>query len=201
MATVNQYMTHALNFLKLESVYGQTEEVRMANTVNEIISNYYRWHWNETDCTNVSLTTPTQDYTINAVDQNTVLAIASAYLTDASSTYPDMLVGGDKTLSVTSVTGRPMAVQMLSPTKVRVWPAPDATYTLHWRKNKRATVFTTNTETWDVPAAFDSIAKAGMIWQLLAYADDVRAETWQNTFYQWLANQKEVERRTMGRKR
>ncbi len=201
MATVNQYMLHAIAFLKAESTFASSEELRFANSVNDIVTNFYRWHWNEAAATNISLSSSVQDYSMAAGDQNTVLSIANAYLTDAGSTYGELLIYHDRVLPITAVTGRPISVGMISGTQVRVWPSPNATYTLTWRKYKRATVFAANSESWDVPAAFDAVVKAGMIWQILNYQEDARAEGWQKTFYDLMANLRNNERVASGRKR
>ena len=111
-----------------------------------------------TGASDVSISLAVQDYTMAAGDQNTAMAIQNAYLTDASSTYPPMLVGGDSTLPITTSTDRPYAISLLSPTQLRLHPSPDGTYTLHWRKYSRPTVFTINTESFDCPDAFDANA-------------------------------------------
>lgn len=199
--TINQAMTHARAFIKVGSTYLDTEEVRLANTVNSIIGTYYRWHWLATSASNISLSNAIQDYSLAAGDQNTTMAIQNAYLTDASFTYPAMLIDGNHALPVMASTGRPYAVGLLSPTEIRFFPTPDSSYVLHWRKHKRPTVLTTNTDSFDCPDAFDALIKAGLIWQVLDYKDDTRAQGWQQTFYNMLQEQKAMERVTMGRTR
>ena len=199
--TVQQAMTHARAFLKVGPTYLEVEEVRMCNTVNSIIGMYYRWHWATAEATDISLSIGVQDYTMASADQNTVLAIQNGYLTDASSTYPPLLIEGNLTLPVSAATGRPHSVGLLSPTQVRFYITPNTSYTFNWRKHKRPTVFTANTESFDCPAAFEAIVKAGLVWQALDYADDDRAPGWQKTFYELLSEQKAIERVAMGRTR
>jgi hypothetical protein len=201
MSTVQQVMQHGRAFLKVGANYASNEEVRMANTINSIIGMYYRWHWMSASGGDISVSLGTQDYSLTAGDQNTVLAIQNGYLTDASNTYPPLTVEGNIALPVTNDSGRPYAVGLLSPTLMRFFPNPDATYVFHWRKHKRPTVFTANTESYDCPSSFDAVVKAGILWQLLDYQDDVRSTNWQKTFYDSLGEQKAIERVTMGRTR
>jgi hypothetical protein len=201
MSTVANMMTHARAFLGVSSTYASAEEVRIANTVNGIIGNYARWHWNTSACTNISLTADTSDYTMNAADQNTVLAIEQAYLSDASLTYPPMSLENNTLLPALSATGRPFAVGLLSSTQVRVFPTPNSTFTLHWRKYKRPTVFTANTESFDTPSAFDACVKQGMIWQIYVLQDDARAPDTEKTFMGLLEALAATESLSKGRRR
>lgn len=194
-------MAHARSYLKVAAAYASGEEVRFANNVQSNISSFYRWHWNVDAGANISLTQSTQDYTINSADQNEVLAVQNAYLTDASNTYPELMISGDKTLPVTTVEDRPTAMALLSPTVIRFWPNPNATYTFIWRKHKYPTIFTANTASFDIPEAFTDIVKQGMISQLLAFADDDRTLPAKQEFQALLAEQKKRERMTMGRVR
>jgi len=197
--TVTQSFVHAQNFLKVESGYASTEEVRIANSVQSIIVNFYRWHWLISAATNISLTQSTQDYTMAAGDQNDVLGIQNAYLTDASSTYGELQAYSDRIHPVTAVEDRPTTVCLLSPTQIRVWPNPDATYTFIWRKYSRPTVFTANSESWDIPDAFNDVVKEGMIWRLAEYRDDSRDAKAREDFYRMLTQRRDDEMRTMGR--
>ena len=197
--TVDQSMAHARSFLKVGTSYASAEEVRFANSVQSAISSFHRWHWNAAAASNISLTQSTQDYTMVSGDQNTVLAVQNAYLTDASNTYPELLNNGDKTLPVTAIEDRPIAVCLISPTQIRLWPNPNATYTFIWRKHKYPVVITANSESFDIPDAFTDVAKQGMIGQLLTFADDDRSGEETKKFFALLAEQKRRERMTMGR--
>lgn len=201
MSTIQQVMQHGRAFLKVGSNYAATEEVRMANTINGIIGMYYRWHWATAAATSISISTGIQDYAPAAGDQNTVLAIQNGYLTDGSSTYPPLAIEGNFALPVTGDSGRPYAVGLLSPVLMRFFPNPSSSYTFHWRKHKRPTVFTANTESYDCPSAFDAVVKAGIVWELLDYHDDTRAEGWEKNFLGFLEEQKKIERVTVGRTR
>lgn len=199
--TVLQAMTHARSFIKVGSTYLETEEVRLSNTVNQIIGTFYRWHWLAQEASNISISNGVQDYSLAAGDQNTTLAIQNGYLTDASTTYPPMLVEGNAVLPVIASTGRPYSLGLLSPTEVRFFPTPNASYTLHWRKYKRPTVFTENTDSFDCPAAFDALVKAGMVAAVMDYKDDTRAADQWKQFWGLLQEHKNMERVTMGRTR
>jgi len=197
--TVANAMTHARSFIKAPSTYASAEELRMANTVQGIISSYHRWHWNTAAGVGVAVALAGQTYTMNAADQNNVLAIQNGYLSGTGVNYADLNVWGEYPLPVTDTTGRPTSVCLLSGTQVRFWPASNASYTMNWRYYKRPTVFTANTETWDCPEPFAEVIKSGMIWQVLDYADDMRADKYQKTFYDLLDLRKQTERYGMGR--
>lgn len=199
--TVLQAVTHARAFLKAESGYASAEEVRMGNTVNSLIGSYFRWHWNTTAGSNISLSNSVQDYTMAAGDQNKVLYVQNGYLTDATTTYDQLLMNDAYVPRVTATTGRPIAMGLISPTQVRFYPTPNGTYTFIWRYHKRPTIFTVNSDSFDMPAGLDDTVKTGMVWQFLLYADDLRAQEVEKTFYAQLENAKMVERRTMNRMR
>ena len=199
--TIQQAMSHARAYLKVAPTYLEVEEVRMANTINSIIGSFYRWHWATAAGTDISLSNAVQDYSLATADQNTVLAVQNAYLTDASNTYPELVIDGDHALPVTATTGRPHTFCLISPTQIRFFVTPNGTFTFKWRKHKRPTVFTGNTESFDCPSAFDAIVKSGMNWQALSYKDDSRAPEHQKAFYDLLAEQKTIERVAMGRTR
>lgn len=201
MATVTQLMTMARAFIKVEATYASAEEVRIANYINSLVINYHRWHWNTAAGTNVALALNTQGYTMAAGDQDLVQAIQNAYLTDASVTYAPLAVESNLTLPVTAATGRPYVVGMTSSTTLRFFPTPDGTYTFIWRYYKRPTIFTLNTQAFDVPGSFDPVIKTGIIWQLLSYRDDARAPEYSQLFYAQLGELKLVERFGINRTR
>lgn len=200
MSTVANYMNMARDFLGVSSTYGSTDELLIANTVNSIIGTYARWHWATATCTDINLSVGVADYTMNAADQNKVLAIEQAYLSDATYTYPPMSLENKILLPAVSAQERPFAVGLLSPTQVRVFCMPNGSYTMHWRKYKRPTIFAANTETWDAPASLDSAIKQGMIWQLYVLQDDLRAPDAEKTFYGLLDLLLRTERKTTGRR-
>ena len=173
----------------------------MANTVQSIISGYYRWHWLATAGTNVAVSSGTQDYSLAAGDQNKVYAIATANLTEGATEQPELLVQSDNQLPVTSATGQPYAVCLITPTSIRFYPTPDATYTFKFRYYARPVIFTANSESFQIPEAFTDVVKAGLNWQVLTYADDDRAPEWKATFYELLKNHKQIEMQTTGRMR
>lgn len=199
--TVAQAMGFARNYLKVESGYASSEEIRLANTIQSIVTAYHRWNWSGTAGSDISISLAVQDYSMVAGDQNKVQSIENAYLTDASNKYAQLLTYSDQQLPVTDTTGRPFAVGLLSPTQFRFWPSPNATYTLKWRYHKRPVVFTGNTESWDIPEAFTDVVKFGLCWQLADYADDDRSESLMKQFYSLLEKQKDNDLVTGGRKR
>lgn len=199
--TVNQAMLHGISLIKGPSTYASSEELRMANSVQSIISGYYRWHWLQAAATDIAVSAADQDITMAAGDQNTVYAIASAFLVEGSTPQPPLIVQSDNPLPATTTQGQPFGCGLISPTVIRLFPAADATYTFRWRKYARPVVFAANSENFQIPDAFTDVAKAGMIWQVLNYADDDRAESWKNTFYELLKNHKLIEMQTTGRMR
>ena len=173
----------------------------MANTVQSIISGYYRWHWLQAAATDIAVSAGNQDLTMAAGDQNTVYAIASAFLVEGSTPQPELIVQSDNPLPATTTQGQPYGAGLISPTVIRLYPAADATYTFRWRKYARPVVFTANSESFQIPEAFTDVVKAGLNWQVLTYADDDRADSWKNTFYELLKNHKQIEMQTTGRNR
>ena len=199
--TVANSSAHAQAFLKVPSTYASSEELRLANTVQTIISSYYRWHWLIAAATNIAVSSGTQDYTMAAGDQNTVYAIAQANLLSGTTELPPLVIYSDPLLDKSSTTGQPYAVSLLSPTQVRLYPTPGATYTFQWRKYARPAIFTVNTEAWQIPEAFTAAAKLGMCWQYALYQDNSRAPELQKAFYDALAEHKATELATMSRVR
>lgn len=198
--TIAQTFQHAQAFLKVASNVGSAEEVRMANTVQSLITGYYRWHWAISAGTNISLVQGTQDYNLAAGDQNRVQSIVQANLLSGSTEEPELwTASNDPPLPRYSTQGRPLAVALISPTQVRFYPVPDAAYTFQWRYHARPIVFTANTESFQIPEAFTDVSKTGMVWQLMEFLDDDRAEKWRQAFFAILENHKRVERMTTER--
>lgn len=194
-------MLHALSWIKAPSTYASSEEVRFANTIESIVVGFYPWHWSIAAATDIAVSSGTQDYTMDASDQNDVFAIMQANLLEGGTEQHELWDQSELGLPITSTTGQPYAVALLTPTQVRFFPSPDATYTFQWRKHARPTIHTANSENWDIPEAFTDVVKSGMIWQILSYADDTRAQEWKNRFDELLANHRRVEQITMGRNR
>ena len=199
--TINQAFTHASADLKAPSTYATAEEVRMANTIQSIISGYYRWHWLAAAATNISVSSTNQDITMAAGDQNTVLEIQQAHLLEGTTPQPPLLIYSDSIPDATTTTGQPWGCALLTPTTIRLYPAADASYTFVWRKYARPVIFTANSESFQIPEAFTDVAKAGLKWQLGMFADDDRAPAWEKTFYELLRNHKRLEQSTTGRMR
>jgi len=197
--TIANATTHARAVLKLPASYASAEELRIANTVNTLIVSYTNWHWNIAAATNIAVSSGTQDYSMAAGDQNRVMGIHDANLLEGSTEQPSLLAFSRPVLQRSSTTGQPYAVCLLSVTQLRLFPVPDASYTLQWRYYDRPTVFAANTESWDVPEALADVAKTGMVWQLLLYGDDDRSERYEKIFFSMLENHKRIEERTMNR--
>ena len=199
--TVNQATLHAQAFLKAPSTYASGEELRIANSIQTIISSYYKWHWLIATGVNIAMVPGTQDYTMDTADRNTVLAIHEASLLNGSTQLPPLVIFSDPILSKTGATAQPYAVSLLSPTQVRLFPSPNATYTFQWRKYARPVVFTATSENYQIPDAFTAVAKLGVAWMYLEYADDTRAPSLQKAFYEALAEHKVAELGTVARVR
>ena len=199
--TVNQATLHAQAFFKAPSTYASGEELRIANSIQTIISSYYKWHWLIAAATNIAVVSGTRDYTMAAGDQNTVFAIQQANLLSGSTELPSLTVFSDPILDRTSTAAQPYAVSLLSPTQVRLFPSPNATYTFQWRKYARPVVFAATSESYQIPDAFTAVAKLGVVWMYLEYADDTRAPGFQKAFYEALAEHKAAELGTVARVR
>lgn len=198
---ISAAMAHAISFIKGPSTYASSEEVRFANTVDSIIADYYPWHWQITAGVDIAISSGTQDYSMNASDQNGVSSLYQANLLDSGTEQPELWDVSDLGLPVTDTSGQPYAVALISPTQIRLYPNPDATYTFQWRYYAAPTVHTANTEAFDAPDAFNEAVKAGMIWQVLSYADDDRDEAWKTNFFALLEERKRKELVFAGRRR
>ena len=200
--TVTQAWQHAIVAAKMPSNAFTGEEVRCANDVQSHISNFHLWHWQITAGTNIAVTLALgQDYSMAAGDQNLVLAIAHANLLEGSTEQPDLLVQTSPILPRTSSTGQPISCGQISATQIRLWPAPDASYTFKWQFYKNATVFTANTNSYDCPDHFTDVILEGNIWKLMQLADDDRQQAQYEKFVALLAEQRRREFRTTGRSR
>ena len=175
----------------------------MANLIQTEITSFYRWHWSITAGTDITISSGTQDYNMDSGNQNLVLAITEANLLSGAIQEPNLLVWSDPILPKRlsgGATGEPIAVSLLSPTQIRLWPTPDKTYTFQWRYYARPVIFTANTENWDIPEAFTDVVKVGMLWQGGEFQDDVRTPEWKKDFFSLLANHKRIELMTVGRR-
>ncbi len=199
--TVNQAYLSAVGYIKAPSTYASAaEELRMANTVNDLIVNSNNWSWNITAGTDVSVTSSAQDYSLAAGDQSKVNALSTANLLSGTTNLPELMVGSMILPVGEAATGkRPYSVCLLSETKIRLHPFPDASYTFQFNYHKRSVIFAANSESWDIPDAFTDVAKAGMIWQVLEYSDDLRAPTAKEMFFGMLKNKQEADERRIGR--
>ncbi len=197
--TVNQAYLSAVGYIKAPSTYANAaEELRMANTINDLIVNSRRWSWGLTAATTIAVSAGTQDYTMDSGDQNKVNAIVEAHLLSGSTELPELMVGS-LAFPITVTQKRPFAICLLSETKIRLHPMPDATYTLKWQYTARSIEFSANNANWDIPSAMADVAKQGMIWQVLEYSDDLRAPTAKEMFFGMLKNKQEADERRIGR--
>ena len=203
--SVSNATSYVTDTLKLRSAtFAAATELRMANLIQTEISSFHRWHWSIAAGTDIAISSGTQDYSMDSGNQNLVLAIAEANLLDGSTEEPNLMVWSDplppKRLSG-AATGQPISVSLISPTQIRLWPTPDATYTFQWRYYARPVIFTVNTTAWDIPEAFTDVVKVGMLWQGGEFQDDVRTPEWKKDFFSLLANHKRIELMTVGRRR
>ena len=184
---------------KMPSTSFASQRVIMSNDLQAQISLYCNWHWLLTAGTNIAIASGTQDYTMAAGDQNKVQAIHDANLLEGSTEQPQLDVYSFNCFDKSSTTGQPMGVCIISPTVLRLWPTPDATYTFQWRYFARPIVFTGITDTYQCPDSFDNVVVNGVIWKLFTLADDDRAEGQYKKFHEQLEELKQSELRTMGR--
>lgn len=194
--TVANGTTWATDFFK-GIAFSATDELIVANNNQSAITSAYRWHWTQAAGTNIAVTTPTQAYSIAAGEQDKVLEIASANLLSGSTQLPELLIYSDPIVPLTSTTGQPLAVSMTGPTAIRLYPAPDASYTFQFRYYARPIVFAANTESYQCPANFGVVVRDGIIWQAALFLDDERAPEFGKTFYAGLNQLIEIEKRTM----
>ena len=118
-----------------------------------------------------------------AADQDRVHAVYEAWLITGTTNLPPLIVWDNPPVQTTDTTGRPFALSKINETQLRLFPTPDATYTLEWRFHTAGTLFTVNTNSYNAPARFDQAIKAGVIWQFLEFMDDPRSEIWKGTFF------------------
>ncbi len=197
--------SYATSMLKLSSsALNSADELRIANLINTEIVMFHLWNWSITAGTDIAISSGTQEYSMDSGDQNKVLAIYKSNLLSGSTEEPQLMnwsaTGLPRRLSG-AATGQPIAVGLISPTKITLWPTPDATYTFQWHYHARPAIFTVNSTAWDIPEAFTDVVKAGVLWQVMVLQDDVREEPQKQTFFSLLANHKRVETMTTGRRR
>lgn len=201
MATITQVTSHAQAYVKGNSNLLTSEEVRIAQTVNNIVNNYYSWRWGITSGTNITVVQSTQEYNLAAADQNEVRSIVEAWLLTGTTDLSPLIVFDNPPVPTFDTEGRPWAISLISESRVRLYPNPDAAYTLSFRFQNSGAIFTANTESYEAPARFDEGIKAGVIWQFLEFMDDQRSEIWKNTFFGLLEQQKMVEMRRLHTKK
>ena len=191
--TVAQVTTHAQNFCKSNSNLLSAEELRIAQTVNNEVNGYYQWRWGITAGTNIAIASGTQEYNLAAGDTGRVRSLNEAWLLSGATDQFPLMIADDPPVYTTDTTGQPFAVSLITDARLRLFPTPDATYTLSFRYQNAGTAFTANTETYDAPYRFDGAVKAGVIWQFLEFMDDQRAPLWKATFYEQLERLKRIE--------
>jgi hypothetical protein len=193
--------TWATNFYK-GITFASADELIIGNNVQNVVSGYYRWHWLQSAGTNIAVTLASgQGYSIAAGDINKVLEMTQANLLSGSTQLPDLIIFSDFLVPLTGTTGQSIAVSLNSPTTIRLWPAPDASYTFQFRYYARPVVFTANTESYQCPDNFGNVVRAGVIWEAGKLLDDDRVPQFQKDFYESLAKLRDVERATMGVRR
>lgn len=199
--TVTQAWTHALAVCKLPSTAFTAEEVRSANDIQSRISTFHLWHWLLTVGVDIAISASTQDYTMNASDQNDVQTIYDANLLEGSTQQAQLDTYSFNCLPRDTSTGQPMAACMVSPTVIRLWPTPDATYTFQWRYYAQPVVFTANTNSYQCPDTFANVILNGNIWKIFQLLDDDRADNQYKIFLNELSQLRTSENRLQGRMR
>lgn len=192
---------HALALLKLPADGFAAELLNCANDVQSRISGFHNWHWLLTAGTNIAVVAGTQDYTMAAGDQEKVAAIGTANLLSGSTELPPLLVWAYPMLPKWTTQARPYTIGVISPTQLRFFPVPDATYTGKWTYYARPAVFTLSAQTYQCPDAFDNVILAGNIWKLYQAMDDDRAVAQEQDFMLQLNELRSREFRTAGRSR
>ncbi len=197
--------SYATSMLKLSSsALNAADELRIANLVNTEIFMFHLCNWSIAAGTDIAISSGTQEYNMAAGDQDKVLAIFKANLLSGSTEEPQLIpwsAGGLPRRLSGGATGQPIAVGLISPTRITLWPTPDATYTFQWHYFARPIIFTANSESWDIPEAFTDVVKAGVLWQVMVLQDDVREEQQKQNFFSLLGNHKRVEAMTTGIRR
>lgn len=192
MATVNALWTHALNAAKLASTDLSAEELRIAQFVQNEVNQYFTWKWSVASGTNITVVQTTQEYNLAAGDQNLVHAIIEAWLVSAGTAQFPLIVYDRDPVSTTATEARPYAISLISDTRVRLYPNPDAAYTLSFRYHTLGAIFALNSESFTAPGRFDNAIKAGMLWQMTSHMDetDPRIDRYKATFYELLEREK-----------
>lgn len=192
---------HAIAAFKLPSNAFSAEEVRSSNVVNSIIGDFHPWHWTLIAGTNIAIVAGTQDYSMAAADQNKVADIANANLLEGATEQPDLMVQTWPTLRKETTQGQPIAVGLISPTQVRLWPNPDTSYTFQWRYYARPAVLAANTDNYNCPDSFQHVLLQGVIWKMSQLLDDDRQQVFKDEFYKELSELRAAEFRLNRRSR
>ena len=199
--SVAQAFLHATTALKLPEAAFSAEVVRSANDLQARISTFHFWHWLLTAATNIAVSQSTQDYTMAAGNQNRVQEIADANLLSGSTQLPALLTRSSPILPRSSTEGQPHAVGLISPTQLRLYLVPDATYTLQWRYYAQPVVFTSNSDSYQCPDTFEHVVLQGNIWKVMQLLDDERQDNQYNRFIAELTELRRSDLRTAGRRR
>lgn len=192
---------HALAVLKLPSDGFSSQLVNCSNDVQSRISGFYNWHWLLTAGTNISVVAGTQDYTMAAADQNKVAAIGTGNLLTGTTELPPLMTNDHPMLPKWSAQERPYAMGLISPTTLRFFPVPDATYTGKWTYYAQPAVFAASGDSYQCPDTFENAILAGNIWKLYQVMDDDRAVAQEQDFMLQLSELRNKEFRTAGRNR
>ena len=195
MATITQIQTHAQNYVKGNSNLLSAEEIRIAQTINNLVTTYHPWRWSIVAGTNVTTASGTQEYNLDAADQNRVHKLNEAWLVSAGTALFPLIIYDWIAVPTIGTTGQPYGISLITEARVHLYPTPGAVYTLSHRFHTSGTVFTANTESYDAPARFDETIKEGVIWKFLEFLDDGRAPDKQKSFYDLLNHQKRIDMR------
>lgn len=178
--TVQDVVSWAQTFVRLlpvSGVGGSSYEpaLSLANQVQQtILAPPFAWNWNRA-VTTFPTVSGTQDYVQSGIANLAWLERAS--LQSGSSDLPSLEVA--PVLDAAQTTGHPTHIAAIlngsGGVTFRLFPTPDAVYTVAISYQIQAPNITALTSTWAVPDYLAHLYRQGMLAGFLGYADDQRA--------------------------
>ncbi len=161
--------------LPLDGVGGFTNEpaLSIANNVQQtLMGPPFKWQWNRDDALTAPTVAGTQDYTITTT---TFGWLEHATITTGGDTFE---LEVELSLPDETKQDRPHSICVLKETSsaivVRIFPAPDAVYTLNLVNQKRATIMSALSGTWDIPDHLAYLYRQGFLAAAFKMANDER---------------------------
>jgi len=171
LATIANLSTYARGYFKGNSDLLSTNEVAIAQEVQNYVSTYYPWKWTRVSGTNVAVSQSTQEYNLAAANQDRVYRITEAWLLSGSTDQFPLIVFDNPPVPTTDTEARPWAVSVITEDRVRLYPNPDAAYTFSFYFHDMGALFTANTESYAAPGYFDEAIKAVTLWKWAEFMD------------------------------